>query len=369
MGKYVDRYITKEEFEAFCATRRLYEGFVIGMGYAYCETHVITPTHLHGSGSLPVWGNRPAAYTHNIIAHDQCLDSSHYAIFRSLRLTPDDFTKVLVGQTNHGTTVNMGNGKAFSIPSAANHRIEIDIADNGHEMAIRVRAENLDTNERHETTCLMKDFPLVFNTFPQPPSSVPANREQGVGQPGFWESMIPMWGSGRAAVDHFQNGNYWRGALYTLLAVSDVFLVKSIATGLAKGAFKIAGSHTWGATRRWMLKHGYVSKGEPLHHFLLTQEMANKYGLEAFANQPWNLVRFSTQSMHMRAGHGTMYLGEEGFGMVGRFWYGTPTWYKAAGASGLGRGAIISGDNIYDIYNHHDSISSPYYLNSRNQSE
>ncbi len=61
----------------------------------------------------------------------------------------------------------------------------------------------------------------------------------GVGQPGFKESLIPVWGSGRAAVDHFQNGNYWRGAAYTALAVSDVFLVKAVVTGVVKAGLKV----------------------------------------------------------------------------------------------------------------------------------
>jgi RHS repeat-associated protein len=57
----------------------------------------------------------------------------------------------------------------------------------------------------------------------------------GVGQPGKGESLIPVWGSGRAAIDHFQNGNYWRGTGYTLLAISDVFLVKAAVTAIGKG--------------------------------------------------------------------------------------------------------------------------------------
>ena len=69
---------------------------------------------------------------------------------------------------------------------------------------------------------------------------------ESVGQPGDWESVIPVWGSGRAAVDHFQNGNYWRGAGYTALAISDVFLIKAaytaIAKGVAVGTTKIAAS-------------------------------------------------------------------------------------------------------------------------------
>ena len=64
-----------------------------------------------------------------------------------------------------------------------------------------------------------------------------------VGQPGELESIIPVWGSGRAAFDHFQNGNYWRGLGYTALAVSDVFLVKSLATMAVRGTITLASKH------------------------------------------------------------------------------------------------------------------------------
>jgi RHS repeat-associated protein len=59
-------------------------------------------------------------------------------------------------------------------------------------------------------------------------------RHKGVGQPGLWESLIPIWGSGRAAIDDFQNGHWGWGILHTALAISDVFLVRSLATGVAK---------------------------------------------------------------------------------------------------------------------------------------
>jgi len=32
---------------------------------------------------------------------------------------------------------------------------------------------------------------------------------KGVGQPGLVESMVPVWGNGRAALDHYQNGEDW----------------------------------------------------------------------------------------------------------------------------------------------------------------
>ena len=55
-----------------------------------------------------------------------------------------------------------------------------------------------------------------------------------VGQPGFWEGTIPVWGNGRAAIDNFQNGEYISGAVHTALAISDVFLVKALVTGALK---------------------------------------------------------------------------------------------------------------------------------------
>lgn len=70
-----------------------------------------------------------------------------------------------------------------------------------------------------------------------------SSSDGSVGQPGFGESLILVWGSGRAAVDHFQNGNYWRGAGYTALAISDVFLVKALATVVAKGTVTLAAKY------------------------------------------------------------------------------------------------------------------------------
>jgi RHS repeat-associated protein len=59
-------------------------------------------------------------------------------------------------------------------------------------------------------------------------------KSESVGKPGTWESIIPIWGSGRAAIDDYQNGHIWSGIGNTLLAISDVFLVKSIITGVGK---------------------------------------------------------------------------------------------------------------------------------------
>jgi len=164
----------------------------------------------------------------------------------------------------------------------------------------------------------------------------PSGGGDGVGQPGTWEGLIPIWGSGRAAVDHFQNGNYWSGIGYSALAISDVFLVKSIATAVGRGAWKV-GAHSWSATRQWLGKTGYAEAGQPVHHWAISQATAKQYGIEAFTNQTWNLMTFSNQSLHMRAGHGFNYLGQPGYGVVGQLWFGTPIWPKAVVGSYGGR--------------------------------
>lgn len=55
-----------------------------------------------------------------------------------------------------------------------------------------------------------------------------------VGQPELLESIIPVWGSGRAAVDDFQNGRWGWGLFNTAMAVTDIFLVKTIVTASGK---------------------------------------------------------------------------------------------------------------------------------------
>lgn len=58
--------------------------------------------------------------------------------------------------------------------------------------------------------------------------------------PSFGESLIPVWGSGREAAAAFSAGSYWKGAAYTALAISDVFLVKAAVTAVVRGGVTLA---------------------------------------------------------------------------------------------------------------------------------
>ena len=156
---------------------------------------------------------------------------------------------------------------------------------------------------------------------------------------GFGESLIPVWGPLKSSEYHFSEDNYFRGAAFVVLAISDVALVRSIATGIVKGAWK-AGSHSWRATREWLGRRGYADKGERVHHWLIHNKTGKKYNIERFVNQPWNLKAFKTQSDHMRFGHGTKYRTIPPGSKFEQFRYGIPVWPKALGGSYIGRGVI-----------------------------
>ncbi|WP_276089287.1 DUF6443 domain-containing protein [Pedobacter sp. JY14-1] len=68
-------------------------------------------------------------------------------------------------------------------------------------------------------------------------------RNKSVGEPGTLESFIPVWGSGRAAINDFQNGRYGWAAFNAALAISDVFLVKAAVTAVVKGSVTLAGKY------------------------------------------------------------------------------------------------------------------------------
>lgn len=58
--------------------------------------------------------------------------------------------------------------------------------------------------------------------------------------PNGWDSDIPLWGSGRKALYWFSNGDLHRGLGYSALAISDVFLVKALATSAIKVGASLA---------------------------------------------------------------------------------------------------------------------------------
>ena len=73
-----------------------------------------------------------------------------------------------------------------------------------------------------------------FGTEATSSPSQPCPNAATVGEPGFWEGAIPIWGSGKAAINDFQTGHWGWGLFNSAMAVSDVFLVKALVVGAGK---------------------------------------------------------------------------------------------------------------------------------------
>lgn len=121
------------------------------------------------------------------------------------------------------------------------------------------------------------------------------------------------------------------------MAVSDIFLVKSIATIGVKGAWK-AGSASWGATRKWLAKRGYAKSGQHVHHGVIPQNGWGKHVPDWFKNQPWNMKPLDPPpGVSMDTWHKMIDGTKKGLTPVGRWWYGTPDWIRYAEMSAAGR--------------------------------
>ncbi len=166
--------------------------------------------------------------------------------------------------------------------------------------------------------------------------------------PGFKESLIPVWGSAREAAADFYDNNPIGGVLNTGLAVSDLALAKSLASGVAKGGLKIAGSHSWPATRQWLTKQGFADKGQVVHHAFFERNRGLGQQLpDWFKNQPWNLKNMPSAQVHDRMNHAAWGLPQ--LNIFQQYHYGLPTWFKAGKVSLFGH---------VDLANHENNIAS-----------
>jgi len=162
-----------------------------------------------------------------------------------------------------------------------------------------------------------------------------------VKHPGFVESLVPIWGSGKEAIADFQEGDIVGGVGNTLLVVTDLvpggYLVKTIGKASIRGLVKTKGSHTVGATREWMVRKGYQRAsdlGVERHHWLIPNKGWGANVPDYIKNQPFNLHEMNPathQRLHRR------WDGEERYGPIERTLKGTPAWALAPGATTPGK--------------------------------
>jgi hypothetical protein len=180
----------------------------------------------------------------------------------------------------------------------------------------------------------------VASAAASPPS--PSSEHNSVGHPGFAESLIPVWGSGREAVADFQDGDYLGAALNGGLAVSDLFLATALEKAVAKGGLYAlkgaigdsAASQAWKNVRRKMGTLEMLDPYQHGHHWLIPQKGWGKDIPDWIKNHPLNIQGMPSREVHGRI-HGR-YKGQSRYGILGRYWHGTPHWSKFATGSAVG---------------------------------
>lgn len=157
--KYNNKYISRELFDFYRMTKQPYEGFVIGLGYAFTQKGAIMT-------SFSTNYNPSNPFCQGTGFFDMCttqlLDTSPEAVVRSLNLKTEDILSFLVQPRLDGSLlVNMGNDKFLSVPSD-NTKVQFIINDDGSTLKYKFEVSNIKTNEYHLVQGSLRDMPYTF---------------------------------------------------------------------------------------------------------------------------------------------------------------------------------------------------------------
>ena len=197
----------------------------------------------------------------------------------------------------------------------------------------------------------MPPSPALANSTSATPKQAPpskgaaanSQKPKSVGHPGWAESLVPVWGSGREAVADFQEGDYAGAALNGALAASDLFLAGDVAKAVAKGGMlaikgplikEVGNGRNWKNMRATFGKKGLLDPGQHGHHWLIPNNDWGKEIPDWIKNHPLNIKGMPDAATHGRI-HGR-YGGMPQFNLLEQFWHGTPTWSKVAAADAVG---------------------------------
>lgn len=150
-----------------------------------------------------------------------------------------------------------------------------------------------------------------------------------------WD-FVPIVGSTRDAMNSARKGNYGWAVFHTAMAISDVFLLKSIVKGVVQGGGKllIKNYKTWNSARKLLGnsestissfgEQSFAKSGQEIHHWLIPQNSWGKYVPPQIKNQMFNLMPTRDRLWH-NAIEGK---GAQAMNMSRRLWYGSPSWFK-----------------------------------------
>lgn len=171
-----------------------------------------------------------------------------------------------------------------------------------------------------------------------------SNGRAGDAKPAAPPTVLRQLNFARDARAKWEAGDRGQAVLDGLAGVADVTVGGSIVRGLLRGEVKIQGPHKWRTkpweegrgARQWMGDKGILKPGQHGHHAIISHKGLGKLVPDLVKNQPWNIKGTESPEIHGRI-HGP-YKGKPQFGFAGRYWYGTPAWWKAANASALTHG-------------------------------
>ncbi|OAM91696.1 RHS repeat-associated core domain-containing protein [Termitidicoccus mucosus] len=228
--------------------------------------------------------------------------------FTPIWSNPDNFEYSLIGDyTSYLTSSNWLSGQFivdFAPPAITYPPSGLPMLDAGTQAGIEARMSQIHEGARlaaNEWAVEYAKYAVVMDLLGMNPTQV------GVGAPGFFEGLIPVWGSGRASIDDFQNGKWFWGSVNGVLAITDVFLLKAVAVAgakvIGKGGALAIGKLFGGSSAENVAGRGYSSfsafkraegaagKGQAWHHIVeQTPTNVKQFGATAIHNTE-NLVR------------------------------------------------------------------------------
>lgn len=221
MANYVESYITLDEFKVMQLLKVPYTGFVRGIGYTYPEYFPLEIPMDKSVSNYSCWSCKPMFV--------QAMDTSSEAVIRSLQISTDKLASLLIYTQGGECYFNMGDGNIIAIPKNAQTNFSVNIDYTSFQLCVSLNAKLEDGSEINQmTNCSINDIFLKFNIDPlllcwDKNETSSFNKDEKLEEPGFWEGLIPIWGSGKSAYVNFKNGNYGWGIFYVVVAVSDIF--------------------------------------------------------------------------------------------------------------------------------------------------
>jgi RHS repeat-associated protein len=167
------------------------------------------------------------------------------------------------------------------------------------------------------------------------------------------ESLIPVWGSGKSAFYNLKDGDLGWAAVNTGLAISDLFLVKSIYSGVSKVSIGMSGG-SWTNMRKAYGKAGWAVPKQEVHHAIWKRhnQLTGTDLAWKIKSLPWNLKpipalgTMTSKQVHILVegrtivSTGLHWRSWSNLGPLKRFYYGSPNWVIPTISSYGGRGIV-----------------------------